>query len=218
MAIPPQLADAWSFLHTEVVWLHGRWEIYADLYGASPERIGLLNRTAPTFFATLQGIWLNDVQLTLSKLADPAATFKRPNLTLETLLQGVSELPDPQLATKLRPLLADYRTACEKVKARRNKDIAHFDFATQISPARKAEILPGPSRQEIDAALIALREFMKGVYGHFEGKHMAYELFSLHDGAHQLLLLLKQGVRYDELVEEGTIDLVDLAKSPYFGV
>src|SRR2546425_1109847 len=24
MAIPPQLADAWSFLHTEVVWLHGR--------------------------------------------------------------------------------------------------------------------------------------------------------------------------------------------------
>jgi len=120
MAIPPQLADAWSFLHTEVVWLHGRWEIYADLYGASPERIGLLNRTAPTFFATLQGIWLNDVQLTLSKLADPAATFKRPNLTLETLLQGVSELPDPQLATKLRPLLADYRTACEKVKARRN--------------------------------------------------------------------------------------------------
>jgi len=218
MAIPPQLTDAWSFLHTEVVWLHGRWEIYADLYGANPERIGLLNRTAPTFFATLQGIWINDVQLTLSKLADPAVTFKRPNLTLETLLQGVSELPEPHLATKLRPLLADYRTACERVKTRRNKDIAHFDFATQISPARKAEILPGPSRQEIDAALIALREFMKAVYGHFEGKHMAYELFSLHDGAHQLLLILKQGVRYDELVEAGTIDLVDLAKSPYFGV
>ncbi len=174
MAIPPQLTDAWSFLHTEVVWLHGRWEIYADLYGANPERIGLLNRTAPTFFATLQGIWINDVQLTLSKLADPAVTFKRPNLTLETLLQGVSELPEPHLATKLRPLLADYRTACERVKTRRNKDIAHFDFATQ--------------------------------------------LFSLHDGAHQLLLILKQGVRYDELVEAGTIDLVDLAKSPYFGV
>ena len=218
MAIPPQLADAWGFLHAEVVWLHGRWEVYTDLYGASPERIGLLNRTAPTFFAMLQGIWLNDVQLTLSKLADPAATFKRPNLTLETLLQGVSALPEPQLATKLMPLLAQYRTACEKVKARRNKDIAHFDFSTQISPERKPEILPGPSRQEIDTALSALREFMKAVYGHFEGKHMAYGLFSLHDGAHQLLLLLKQGVRYDELVEGRTIDLVDLAKSPYFGV
>jgi AbiU2 len=218
MAIPPQLTDAWTFLQTEVVWLHGRWEIYCDLYGASPERIGLLNRTAPTFFAMLQGILLNDVQLTLSKLADPAATFKRPNLTLETLLHGVSGLPERQLATKLTPLLANYRAACERVKARRNKDIAHFDFATQISPARKAEILPGPSRQEIDAALTALREFMKEAFGHFEGRQMAYELFSLHDGAHQLLLLLKQGVRYDELVEAGTIDLVDLAKSPYFGV
>jgi len=90
------------------------------------------------------------------------------------------------------PLLAQYRTACEKVKARRNKDIAHFDFSTQISPERKPEILPGPSRQEIDTALSALREFMKAVYGHFEGKHMAYGLFSLHDGAHQLLLLLKR--------------------------
>ena len=158
----------------------------------------------------------SDVQPELQCL--PAVTFKRPNLTLETLLQGVSELPEPQLATKLRLLLAHYRTACEKVKTRRNKDIAHFDFATQIAPERKAQILPGPSRQEIDAALTALREFMKAVYGHFEGKHMAYELFSLHDGAHQLLLLLKQGVRYDELVTAGTIDLIDLAKSPYFGV
>jgi len=218
MAIPPQLTDAWGFLHTEVVWLHGRWEIYDNLYGASPERIDLLNRTAPTFFAMLQSILLNDVQLTLSKLADPATTFKRPNLTLETLLHGITGLPEPQLATKLTPVLATYRAACEKVKARRNKDIAHFDFATQIAPGRKAEVLPGPSRQEIDTALTALREFMKEVFGHFEGKHMAYELFSLHDGAHQLLLLLKQGVRYDELVEAGRIDLVDLAQSSYFGV
>ena len=76
MGIPLQLR-AWSFLDTEVVSLHGRWRIYCDFYGASPERIDLLNRAAPTFFAILQGVWLNDVQLTLSKLADPAATLAR---------------------------------------------------------------------------------------------------------------------------------------------
>jgi hypothetical protein len=218
MAIPPQFGDTWAFLHTEVLSLHGRWRNYRDLYGSSPERIGLLNRTAPGFFAILQGILLNDVQLTLSKLADPAMTFKRPNLTLETLFEAIKGLPEPQLATTLTPLLANYRAECEKVKARRNKDIAHFDFATQIEPARRAEILPGPSRQEIDSALAALREFMMAVFGHFENKHVDYKPFSFHDGAPLLLLLLKQGIRYDELVEAGTIDRTDLARSPHFGV
>jgi hypothetical protein len=218
MAIPEQLREVWAFLHSEVIWLHGRWEIYNQLYGESPGRIDFLNKTAPTFFAILQGILLNDVQLTLSKLADPAATLNRPNLTLETLLNGIEKLPDPQLAARLLPLLTEYRTACVKVKARRNKDIAHFDFAVQIAPSQKAAALPGPSRQEIDTALTALRDLMKTVFGHFEGKHMAYEMFSLHDGANQLLFLLKQGLRYDELVEKGTIDRADLAGSAYFGV
>jgi len=164
MAIPPQLKDVWAFLHTEVVWLHGRWEIYNQLYGESSERIDFLNRTAPTFFALLQGILLNDVQLTLSKLADPAATLKRPNLTLETLLQDIETLPEPKFAAQLTPLLARYRTACARVKTRRNKDIAHFDFATQIAPAQKAlrelsRLLICPIREErsLPAGFLQLR-------------------------------------------------------------
>lgn len=218
MAIPARLNDIWAVLHAEVVWLHGRWEIYNQLYGENPKRIDFLNNTAPTFFGILQGILLNDVQLTLSKLADPAATRNIPNLTLETLLQGIEDLPDRQLSARLRPLLAGYRTACADIKTRRNKDIAHFDFAVQIAPSQKAITLPGPSRKEIADALAALQEFMRTVFAHFEGKHMAYEMFSLHDGANQLLFLLKQGLRYDELVETGTIDRADLARAPYFGV
>lgn len=218
MAIPPQLSKTWDFLHTEVVSLHGRWKNYEDLYGVSPERIDLLNRTAPTFFAILQGILLNDVQLTLSKLADPATTSGRQNLTLETLFQEITGLPEPRLATTLTPLLTNYRAACEKVKTRRNKDIAHFDSATQSEPARKAEILPGPSRQEIDLALDALRKFMREVFGHFESRHIDYKSFSFHDGAPLLLQLLKKAIRYDELVEAGMIEPDDLAKRPYFGV
>src|SRR6266852_9986421 len=56
MAIPERLREVWAFLHSEVIWLHGRWEIYNQLYGESPGRIDLLNKTAPTFFAILQGI------------------------------------------------------------------------------------------------------------------------------------------------------------------
>jgi HEPN superfamily AbiU2-like protein len=218
MAIPPKLNDTWTFLHKEVIWLHGRWELYNQLYGESSERIDFLNRTAPTFFALLQGILLNDVQLTLSKLADPAATGNRRNLTLETLLQEIEAMPEPQFAAQLKLLLARYQTACGDLRTRRNKDIAHFDFATQVSPGGKAAALPGPSRKEIDTALQALRKFMATVLGHFERKHMAYEMFSLHDGANQILFVLKQGLRYDQLVESGAVGLDDLAKSPYFRV
>ncbi len=218
MGIPPTLNDTWTFLHTEVIWLHGRWELYNQLYGESPERIDFLNRAAPTFFALLQGILLNDVQLTLSKLADRATIGNRRNVTLETLLQEIEAVSERELAGQLTPLLARYRTACGDVKTRRNKHIAHFDFATQIAPGGKAAALPGPSRKEIDTALIALREFMATIFGHFERKHMAYEMFSLHDGANQLLFVLKQGLRYDELVEVRAIDRGDLVRSPYFGV
>jgi hypothetical protein len=122
------------------------------------------------------------------------------------------------VAAELKPLLAQYQMACGDLRTRRNKDIAHFDFATQAAPGGKAAALPGPSRKEIDAALHALREFMAAVFKHFEAKHMAYEGFSLHDGANQLLFVLKQGLRYDQLVETGAMALDDLANSPYFGV
>src|SRR5262252_1250852 len=177
MAIPAKLRPSWTFLHTQVIWLHGRWELFNQLYGKSPERMDFLNRTAPTFFALLQGILLNDLQLTLSKLADPATTGKRRNLTLETLLEEIKNLPEPQLAAQLTPLLEHYRAASSGTRVRRNKDIAHF-----------------------------------------EGKHMLYEAFSLHDGANQLLYVLKQGLRYDQLAETGIIDVGDLAQSPYFSV
>ena len=103
--------------------------------------------------------------------------------------------------------------------ARRNKDIAHFDHATQIEGLRKAVgLLPGPSRQEIDLALVALRNFMERVFRHFEGKIIDYNAFSFHDGTPQLLQLLKRGTRYDELVDAGAIDPADLAERPYFAI
>lgn len=218
MEIPKQIGDEWSFLHSEVICLHGRWRVYCDLYGKSAARINLLNRAAPGFFGILQGMWLNDVQLTLSKLGDPAGTGERTNLTLERFLQVVSAICRPQLSAKLTQLVAEYRTACQKVTERRNKDIAHFDYKIHVKPERKAEILPGPSRREIDAALCALRQFMRAVCEHFGHTYMVYEAFSPLGGANQLLHLMKEGLRYEEHVEAGTIDKIDISKSPYFEI
>ena len=86
---PSQIYTLWTTLDKEVTWLHGRWIIYRQLFGTSKERVELLNESAGTFFNVLQDVLLHDVQLSLSKLGDPADTGSRENMTLEALHEDV---------------------------------------------------------------------------------------------------------------------------------
>ena len=213
MPIPAQLSELWNFLHSEVVWLHGRWIVYCQLYGTSPERIELINSASPTFFWMVERVLMNDVQLTLVKLTDPASTCGRANLTLETFVIESEKFQVLELSESLRASLSKYRACCEKITRRRNKDIAHFDLSIQLGD--KATELPGPSRQEIEIALAELRRFMNLVWVHFDNTQMVYERFSLHGDANQLLSVLKEGLRYEQLQELGTIPNEDILSSPY---
>jgi hypothetical protein len=213
MPIPTEIFATWNFLHGEVVWLHGRWTMYRQLYGTSARRIETLNQLAPTFFGTLQGILLDEVQLTLSRLADPAATGRRRNLTLETLTQEIDSLPIPELASELSARLNQYRAKCEGIIERRNKRIAHYDLDTQS--AASTEALSGVSRQEVEEALAELREFMRTVYQFFEQSYMAYEHFAMHDDANSVLRIACEALRYRELVDRGEMDYADFAASQY---
>ena len=211
MPIPHEIEEIWNFLHKEVTWLHGRWRMYRQVYATSEARVEALNKVAPTFFGTLQNILLDEVQLTLSRLADPARTGRRENLTLETLIEGIDTLDSPSLAAELRVGLEAYRSACEAILRRRNRRIAHYDLNTHVSVG--GERLDGPSRAEIEGALDALRAFMRAVYQHFENSHMAYELFSMFDDAESLMRGVSQALRYRELQDTGRISEDDLIQS-----
>lgn len=211
MPLPCEIEDIWSFLHREVTWLHGRWRMYRQLYGTSEARINALNQVAPTFFYVLQNVLVDEVQLTLSRLSDPARTGRRENLTLETLLERIERLDIPSLTAELRSRLAAYRLTCEAIVVRRNKRIAHYDLDTHTSPDR--ENLQGPSRAEIEAALDSLRVFMRTVYQHFEDSYMAYEHFATLNDAEGLLRAVAQALRYQELQETGRIPDDDLIAS-----
>lgn len=213
MPIPTEISKTWNFLHGEVAWLHGRWTMYRQLYGTSAARIEILNQVAPTFFATLQCILVDEVQLTLSRLGDPAASGRRRNLTLETLVDEIAAIPISLLATESAARLEHFRAKCERIVERRNRRIAHYDYETQR--AAEAEGLPNASRQEIEEALSALRDFMRPVYEFFEQSYMAYEHFILNDDANSILRIAGEALRYRELVEAGRIDRTDYALSRY---
>jgi uncharacterized protein (DUF2267 family) len=208
---PGAIQDLWSTLKSEVVWLHGRWIVYRQLYGTSSERVDLLNRSASTFFYILQMTLLHDVQLSLSKISDPAGSGSRRNMTLDAFVEQLEDAGQASVAAEIKPLVAAYHASCVKLRQRRNKSIAHYDLNTMLTA--KVTPIEGPSRAEIETALEALRKVMNHVELHYTQSQTAYEHFIMtHDGD-QVIEVLKRGLRYGEMVQEGLIEFGDLVKT-----
>jgi hypothetical protein len=208
---PTKIHDLWVTLKAEAVWLHGRWIIYCQLYGTSKERVDVLNRSASTFFNVLQKSLLQDIQLSLGKLGDPKGSGARTNLSLSTLAAELECIGENALVKKLKPLIVSFDDACQKLRRRRNKWIAHFDLNTMLGS--KVTPLQGPFRAEIEAALEALREALNCVEFHYAESHTAYEHFVMNNDGEHLIVTLKQGLRYRELVKDKAITRDDLDKN-----
>jgi AbiU2 len=209
-AMSAPVAELWSVLYRETVWLHGRWIMYRQLFGTSQERIDVLNQSAGTFFQVLSQTLLHEIQLSLSKLGDPAETrSKRKNLTLRALQNAISESTQAsQFNIHVATYLDRFDGACEQIRLRRNTWIAHFDLATMLEST--VTPLEGPSRSEIELALAALRDLMNSVEFYYSGGTTAYELFAITADGNALVSVLMQGLRYQQLVKEKVIAHDDL--------
>jgi len=205
--IPTPIDEVYTVLKTEVTWLHGRWICYRQLYGESNRRIELLNECASTFFFIIQDVLLDEVQVSLSKLTDPAKSGKFDNLSLEQLQARLEVHADASLARTSRVLLDKMRTQCAPFREWRNKQLAHLDLLTSMKAAPNP--LPGISRQMIDEALETVRNYMNGVERHYFDSEYAYEHFIMSSDASSLVSMLKRGLRYEELLKEQKISFDD---------
>lgn len=204
---PSLVQELWSELFSDVVWLHGRWIIYRQLFGTSKKRVDLLNESAGTVTSIFQDLLLHDVQLDLSKIGDPAGNGTKTNLTLRRLQAKLEDSGDATVAIELEPLLKAFEDSCAKLRQRRNKWIAHNDLATKL--AARATPLSGPSRTEIEDALRTLRAVMNHVELHYTSSQTGYEHFVMNQDGEHLLASLARGRRYRVLVSEGTIPVDD---------
>jgi hypothetical protein len=215
MEIPPSVRPLFEVLQQEVIGLHAYWINYRQLFGKSKERVDLLNDCAGELFFILDDALLSDVQLSLSRLADPAETCGKQNATLDRLLKEITALTIPQrLNDELNGHLQRYRDRCRDIKVRRHKELAHADLGSLLRRYGSAAgaPIPGPSRQEIEDALASLREFMNAIDSHFTNSHMAYENFISRNDGESLVGILKQGLRYGELRRAQVLPHDDLKK------
>lgn len=202
--VPAPVAEVYDELKIEVTWLHGRWIVYKQLFGESNRRIEMLNECASGFFYIIQDVLLGEVQVSLSKLTDPASRGKHDNLSLDQLQNRLETNGDNGLAGQTRLILDTLHLKCQPFRAWRNRQLAHLDLPTSIRSSTNS--LPGVSRQMIEEALSLVREFMNKIEAYYNDSEIGYEhfLFTSNDG-NALLAIVRNGLRYEELVEEGVV-------------
>lgn len=192
--MPEELKDTYNELFQQVTWLHSKWELFCQLYASSKENVDLLNRSAPTFFATLQHILIDDALLTVSRLTDPQRTSGRDNLSLERLVNLIDEAAYPELRANINHLLDDAKQRCGFARELRNRRIAHNDLATKTRVEDNP--LPPVTKQKVDEALHSIRTVMNEVAQHFEGTTVMYELAIVRDDGATLLRCLQDARTY----------------------
>jgi hypothetical protein len=205
--IPLNISEVFEELKTEITWLHGRWIIYRQLFGHSEKRIDLLNECASTFFYIIQDMLLDAVQVSLSKMTDPAQTGNFENLSIDQLQQRVETHGDPQLATSLRKLRDKLHDKCQPFRMWRNKRLAHLDLTTAMQSSSNP--LPGISRQMIEDSLGILREYMNTIERYYSKSETGYEHFIMSSDGDFLISVLKYGLRYEELLKDRKISFED---------
>ncbi len=193
--IPPDIREVFDKLQIEITWLHARWQLYRQLFGHSERQIELLNEAAGAAFYLINDVLIDEVQVSLSKLTDPASSRGFDNLSLCQLQERMEAQGQSQLATDLRVLLDDLQNRCEAFRVRRNKRLAHLDLAVALGTATTP--LPGVSRQMIEDALAVVRSYMNSIQGHYDDSEFAYTHFISHGDGEALVHYLKAGLRYE---------------------
>lgn len=186
--------------------------LYKQLFGKSERRMELLGASADFFFQVVLHTFLADVEIGLSKLTDPATQRNFDNLSLEMLQSRLEKAGDPALITKARAVLDKLHTECKPFRTLRHKLLAHHDLQTALATAP----VPAVSRQMVNTALALVSTYMNLIDGHYGEMETAYEHFHSPSDADTLVHVLKAGLRYNGLIQNGTISWDDFLKSEWY--
>ena len=184
--------------------LHVKWKIFRQLFGKSEQRVALLNDFAPDFFSIVHDSILYDIFLTISRLTDPAETGGWKNLTFRRLMKMLEAEGRGNLVTKLTPVLEAIEEKCKPIRPWRNKRIAHKDFGSRLK--YEPDPVPGISRQMIEEALAAIRQYMGDLHMALKNAETEYSDIPLRGDGDQMVWYLKEAGAYRKHRINGKVD------------
>jgi hypothetical protein len=194
-AMPPTISEIYDPLYQDVCRLHAKWQLFRQLYADDEQNVELLNESAPKFFRTCQDMLVDDVLLTISRLADPPESIRKKNLSLDQLVIRINATANPLLKNRLERAIKEAVKECGFARVLRHKRIAHSDLATKLKT--NVEPLPTVTLNKIEAALTGIRSVMNIVEDAFQNCAVRYELLAVNDG-NIVLARLREAKKYRE--------------------
>jgi hypothetical protein len=133
-----KLGRTFYAMFSELGELHNNWGDYLELFGRSPERVDVLNKTAPSFFGRYQTVLWEHIIMHLARLTDSPKAMGRDNLSILALPDLIE---DSVFAAQVQSLVDQALAKCDFVKSWRNNVLAHkdLDFALKRSTGRAVE-------------------------------------------------------------------------------
>jgi hypothetical protein len=205
------LGRIYSELWQESARLHSDWAEFVSLFGTNPERIDLLNIAAGRFFRTVQDSLWERTLLNIARITDPAQTFRRRNLSIQSL---PDEIIDPMLKDAVSLSVSFALTKCEFSRDWRNRHIAHADLDLALDAT--ANPLKPASRKSVNEALASILDVLNSVSLPLLGTTTTFDDMVLTHSAEDLLCLIEFGLRKKEersnRIESGNFTEDDLAE------
>lgn len=199
-----ELQKIFAELKNDVVWVHGRWKIFNQLFRHSKETIALLNTSGSTFFFVIQNLLIEEACLGISRLTDRALMGADQNLTVGQLIVKLDKKEHKGLHNSLVEKLDELKNQAKALRDLRNKKIAHRDFRVQMN-AEESPLEP-VSLEVIERSLKDLRDFMNTFELYFTNSQTAYEHFSMKEDGRTLVAKLLKAKAYEELEGCGVIE------------
>lgn len=204
----PELGEIHHALINDLSWLLLKWDQYCALFGTKPERVDLLNKAAPLFFAVVEDTLWDGILLHLRRLTDPASSCGKANLSIERLR---SLVPDSGFRAEVAALVSAAVASSEFARDWRNRRIAHSDLSLHTAQAPLP--LAHASRASVIAALESLTALLKRIHEHYFKSDIDLNFVGEPGDAEALLRVLADGIEASrarwQRLEDGTLNTAD---------
>jgi hypothetical protein len=190
--LPAEAQDIFRDLCQDLASLHGKWQLYLQLY-SDPETVNLLNDTARAAFQMIEESLRSDITMSICRLSDPPRSCGQDNLSMETLVQKLAHIDG------LKELHENFQERCKDVRIYRNKRVGHDDLRASLHP--HDNLLPNITRNDIEGILAAAARLMNHVYRSYVDGELCFQPFAVGDGK-ALLYWLKEAKECDDAERE----------------
>lgn len=186
-----ELGEIFYALHCEVFWLNVKWNEYQQLFDFKPERLELLNNSAPFFFKMIHEIMFEDFMLHLSRLTGPVQSCGKTNLTIRRLLSdSITDEKYERIKSHIKNLIDAAVKESEFTDIWRNKTLAHLDLNVSLDKSTLPEHV---QLVNIKNAINAITNLLNAIHSHYLGVLSTYDPFGM-VGVQALINIIEDGL------------------------